>query len=252
MILIDELTKIARLLRLRPFQAEKIYIQEHILSSVFSHVSNELVFKGGTAMMLCYSLPRFSEDLDFTLIRKFNLDRLPVLVQNDLEQFGIFSNIRVLKNTTVSFSFRVGAEGPLFTEEIERCYVRVEVSKKEEVILKPKVKEIYPPFSDLMPFSVYVMDEKEILAEKIRAFLTRLSARDLFDIWYMINKKDVEIDQELIQRKLKYYNKEFSVKDLEKRMISLKDIWISELEPILLIRVPSFEKVRKDVLPRFR
>ncbi|MCD6563265.1 MAG: nucleotidyl transferase AbiEii/AbiGii toxin family protein [Thermoproteales archaeon] len=252
MILRDELFRISKLYRLTPFQAEKIYIQMHILNSIFSRTYNELVFKGGTAMMLCYQLPRFSEDLDFTLINYTDFRKLPLFVKKDLELYGILSNIKILKDTSIAFSFRIGAEGPLFANEIERCYVRVEISMREKVILKPSIKNIFPLFSDLMPFSVYVMDKKEILAEKIRAFLTRLSARDLFDIWYMINKKDVEIDQELIQRKLKYYNKEFSVRDLEKRMIPLKDIWISELEPILLINVPSFEKVRKDVLSRFR
>ncbi len=249
MILRDELFRISKLYRLTPFQAEKLYIQMHILNSIFSRTYNELVFKGGTAMMLCYQLPRFSEDLDFTLINYTDFKKLPLFVKKDLEQYGILSNIKILKDTPVTFSFRIGAEGPLFTNEIERCYVRVEISMREKVILKPSIKNIFPIFSDLMPFYVYVMDKKEILAEKIRAIFTRISARDLFDIWYLFIK-NTEVDEELINKKLEYYGLRFDKRGLEKRINLIKDLWKSELSPILLIKLPSFEKVRKDVLSK--
>lgn len=109
MILRDELFRISKLYRLTPFQAEKIYIQMHILNSIFSRTYNELVFKGGTAMMLCYQLPRFSEDLDFTLINYTDFRKLPLFVKKDLELYGILSNIKILKDTSIAFSFRIGA-----------------------------------------------------------------------------------------------------------------------------------------------
>lgn len=46
--------------------AEKLYLQDIILSTVSRETAGHLVFKGGTAHLNCYQLDRFSEDLDFT------------------------------------------------------------------------------------------------------------------------------------------------------------------------------------------
>lgn len=42
-----------------------------LLKEIFeSEYGSSLVFKGGTALRLVYNSPRFSEDLDFTLIQR--------------------------------------------------------------------------------------------------------------------------------------------------------------------------------------
>lgn len=64
-------------------------------------------------------------------------------------------------------------EGPLFTREIERCFVGFEISKGERVLREPKWVEFDPPYPDVLPFTVWVMDLEEICAEKIRSILTR-------------------------------------------------------------------------------
>ena len=44
-----------------------------LLKEIFeSEFGANLVFKGGTALRLVYNSPRFSEDLDFTLIKDFD------------------------------------------------------------------------------------------------------------------------------------------------------------------------------------
>jgi len=60
-----------------------------------------------------------------------------MILKEDLEVYGIDSEIRILKNDGISSSFRIGAKGPLYTKEIERCFVRIEISKRESVKLKP-------------------------------------------------------------------------------------------------------------------
>jgi len=44
------------------------------------------------------------------------------------------------------------------------------------------------------------MEEKEILAEKVRAVYQREKARDVYDIWYLLNVKKIQIDFMLIQK----------------------------------------------------
>jgi len=46
---------------------EKDYFQDKLLYYIFK-LTNNLVFKGGTALYKLYGMPRFSEDLDFTLL----------------------------------------------------------------------------------------------------------------------------------------------------------------------------------------
>ena len=91
-----------------------------------------------------------------------------------------------MKDDRISFSFRIGAKGPLYTKEIERCFVRIEISKRESVIKKLDVLEYDALYTDILPFFVLVMQREEILAEKVRAVLTRNRARDV----YGTDKKD--------------------------------------------------------------
>jgi len=46
------------------------FIIVQILKDIYSdlEIANELGFKGGTALMLFYDLPRFSADIDFNLL----------------------------------------------------------------------------------------------------------------------------------------------------------------------------------------
>lgn len=51
-------------------QLEKDYLHVFFLYEIYTIFSKELVFKGGTALRIFYGLDRFSEDLNFTYIRR--------------------------------------------------------------------------------------------------------------------------------------------------------------------------------------
>jgi hypothetical protein len=61
------------------------------------------------------------------------------------------------------------------------------------------------------------MDWQEVLAEKIRAFLYRLKGRDVYDLWFML-QKGVELDWEMINRKTALYEMKTSLQDLMDRI----------------------------------
>jgi predicted nucleotidyltransferase component of viral defense system len=242
----EALIRIAKFTGMKPFQQEKNYIQLLILKSIYSFVSRELVLKGGTALSLFHGLNRFSEDLDFTLKENFDVKKLMNEIGKDLEAFGVRNNIRILEDNPISFSFRIGAEGPLFTKEIERCFVRVEISKREEVVKDVEVKEVKPIYADISPFLVTVMSAEEILAEKIRALLHRAKARDLYDLWFLL-QKGIKFDVNLANKKLSYYNKKFDKEEFVKKIDSLEKSWTIELKPVVIGSLPDFPTVKKFV-----
>ncbi|MEA2075390.1 MAG: nucleotidyl transferase AbiEii/AbiGii toxin family protein [Euryarchaeota archaeon] len=243
----EDLIRIARLNGLRAFQQEKHYIQTMVLRSIYS-TTNDLAFKGGTCLWLFHGLNRFSEDLDFTMRtgKEMELKNLPAEVEKDLELYGIDSEIRVINDNEISFSFRIGAKGPLFTREIERSFVRIEISKRENIIKQLDVLELDANYMDILPFFVVLMNKDEILAEKVRAILTRNRARDVYDLWFLL-KKEARFDLNLINEKLKYYNRLFEKVVFMERVRGMEQYWESELKPLVIGRLPHFEAVYRDV-----
>ena len=64
---------------------------------------------------------------------------------------------------------------------------------------------------------VYCLSKNEIVAEKIRALLSREKSRDIYDIQILLELGG-ELKQTIIKNKLEYYNKEYSVKEVIKRI----------------------------------
>ena len=54
-----------------------------------------------------------------------------------------------------------------------------------------------------------VLDEEEILAEKVRAIVSRTKARDVYDFWFLLQEK-TEINYSLIQTKLALCKKQYT------------------------------------------
>lgn len=233
---IDELKSYAFKRGLNLGQAEKDYYQTLILFIIYSKAAKELVFKGGTALAKCYGLNRFSEDLDFTVLE--NIDIVNV-IRKGLDEFGIKYNMQKITGVETE-KYRIKIEGILYTGiEKTKCNITLDFSFREKVLLNPKIVTI-GYYMDIIPsFDVYVMDEKEIFAEKIRAILTRESARDLYDLIFLI-KRGINFDTHLVNEKLKIYNLKFEKVSFLSRCKSLKRVWDSELQS-LVKNVPDFK-----------
>jgi len=65
-----------------------------ILKNIYSDIelANWLGFKGGSALMFFYDLPRFSVDLDFNLINTEKVDRVYEKVRNILLKYGTITD----------------------------------------------------------------------------------------------------------------------------------------------------------------
>lgn len=225
--------------------AEKLYCQDVILRAISRETADELVFKGGTALLKCYQLDRFSEDLDFTAREPIPFEKLVASAVRDLDQYGMAVDRRSIERTDRSHNARIGIEGPLYTgDERSLCFVRMQVnthSSVEEV----GIIRYTPPFRDLPTFDLSVLTEREILAEKIRALMTRRQPRDLYDIYHLL-ERSVAVDPGLIQAKLEYYDLDYDPDAVRERARSFEGQWPS-LEPLVYSQLPPFKRVMASV-----
>jgi len=199
---------------------EKDYYQDKILYSLFSRTNN-IVFKGGTALYKLYNLPRFSEDLDFGIIGKVNLKRLIKSAARELK-FSIKRTYFSKKSALFKLSF----EGFLTGYNT----IRIDFSKLK--VYTYETVDYVPRYIDIPPFVLNVMSKKEMIAEKIHSIFHRTSARDLYDLFFLLRMEPA--DKRLILKKVP----NFTLKKFKERIEKLKPLWDPELKPFVLERIP--------------
>lgn len=247
MITKAELLEIAKLKGINNIgYAEKDYLLELVLFLLSKNTKQELVFKGGTALYKLYKLERFSEDLDFSETKTVDIDNLMRKVISDLSRFKIEANISKIREpfNSILLTFRI--KGPLYDGRPQTlCSIRIDINRKSTVELEPSRLRVTSLYTEIPSFYVIVMQEKEILAEKIRAIMTRNKARDLLDAYALI-EKNIEIDKKLIEKKLNYYNLTFNKKKFIDGINKKQKLWARELMP-LVINLPPFKEVKNTI-----
>lgn len=224
---------------------EKLYLQDIILHSIYQKTTDELIFKGGTALLKLYNLDRFSEDLDFTLNKETDLNKVIKDSKRHLENFGIEIEEEQTEETEETYKTRLGIKGPLYSgTRLSLSFIRIEINKKAEA-QKPVNKRYSPIFPDIPTFNIITLNQEEILAEKIRALMTRTRARDLYDIYHLLNK-DVGIDKDLTNKKLSYYDKEFNREEVIQRAKNIEKGW-EDLSTLTFSEPVSFDKVLRTL-----
>lgn len=155
-----------------------------ILREIYSdtHLRTSLGFKGGTAAMLFYGLPRFSVDLDFNLLDSEKKEAVLERLKEILPKYGNVIQAKD-KHYTLFFllSYGKGERG-----------LKVEISKRPlqfEYILK-----------NFLGISMLVMKEGDMVAGKLSALLTRkeFAMRDLFDMWFFL-KEHWDINERVLK-----------------------------------------------------
>jgi len=218
---------------------EKDYFQDKLLYYIFK-LSNNLVFKGGTALYKIYGMPRFSEDLDFTLLDpKENTEDKIVKIA---EKLNAEINIKKLKT---SILFKLRFNGILTSYNT----VRIDVSLRNKVLLGFDLKNYVPDYIDIKPFSLKILKLKEMVAEKIHSLLARKNARDLYDLFFLLRIS--EFDKKLVEEKLKIFGMRFNSNLIKKRINEIKPIWEAELKPFVLDELLDFNVVKDFVIKRF-
>ena len=246
----DELKKYIGITGYSLGQVEKDYLQHILLGEISRHIGGEITFKGGTALQKLGILQRFSEDLDFTAEKPPGMSRLKKIGRNAFFNYDYPAEIDQIIDDERTIGFRIKTEGPLFKGKTSLSYIRIEISKRESVKNVPIMKEIAPPYSDILPYTLSIMDLVEISSEKVRAILTRNKARDLYDLHILITK-GTSPNLELVNQKLEYYNTEFKQETFKDRCKQLEKKWDTELTQ-LLGKPPSYKHAYELVVKKVR
>lgn len=196
-----------------------------VLKEIFeSKFGKCLVFKGGTALRLVYGSPRFSEDLDFSLVEEVDEDEfLNVLL-------GLGKGISSIKEVGASKKFYTLFGLVKIKENFqERSFsIKIEVSRRKYPWIKDKdyYEKIIKSEASPLTLLANVVSLETILSDKIDAMKTRKMARDVYDYWFInqLLKNEVKPD-------FSGYDKERSVAELHKLLPhsywGLVDSWLN-------------------------
>lgn len=168
-----------------------------------------LAFVGGTALRFMYNLPRFSEDLDFSLARKDSEYSFAVLIKKIKDEFGLAGyNISISYDDkkTVQSAF-LKFEGLLYEAGLspirsQKFSIKIEIDTNppQGAVLKSDIVNKYFPIS----FLSYEL--ASLFSGKLHALLSRKYAkgRDFFDIgWYLSRWRDISPNIVLLHNALR-------------------------------------------------
>jgi len=176
--------QIARELQIDKVQIVREYWELLILKRLYdSPFGRDIIFKGGTSLRLAYDSPRFSEDLDFSLIRdafkgKFlNLVKkiiapFPELVLTDLEEkyYTYLAEVKITQEY-LPYPFRV----------------KIEISKRKTKNYQWRLHLLSSPATNLQVLG-QVGTLEQIYKDKLSCLKSRAKPKDLFDLWYISQK----------------------------------------------------------------
>lgn len=211
---------------------------------------------GGTALRIFYGLDRYSEDLDFSLLKPdsdFSIEPYFKAILDEFKSLGLTVSIREkkkTKQTTIDSAF-------LKTETIWQEIVLEDIIKETGVrsnkTLKIKIEvDRQPPLNFeteekllLRPFSFYVncFTKSSLFSGKMHALLfrkwkNRVKGRDWYDLeWYI--KKGIPLDINHFLTRAKDTN------DWQENNISSEQI-IELLD--MKIKSVSFDSIKEDVV----
>ncbi|MEQ1722736.1 MAG: nucleotidyl transferase AbiEii/AbiGii toxin family protein [Pseudobdellovibrio sp.] len=240
--------------------ALKEIIQEIALLGLHrANFFEKAAFYGGTSLRILYGLPRYSEDLDFTLFKQdanFKLTPYFSAVEKELEAYGFQVNIEAVdkNNETEIESAFIKANTKLHILKVEslsafasKLQTNAKLQIKFEVDTEPVTNFNYETRYLLAPtsFPIISLKKPDLFAGKLHALLfrkwkARVKGRDFYDfVWYLKNNTPVRLD----------YFREKAVQSGHLNSERLKNL--DDLKKILIKRFESvdFESAKKDVLP---
>jgi len=259
MIKPGEIQNIAREVGVRDQQIEKDYILSWILQGIAQHeqLSKSIVLKGGTVLKKVYFEDyRFSEDLDFTLL------------DNDLgneqifEWFSeVFESIKDEANIPLEFiddnehedgglNFYISYVGPLGGLGANKK-VKVDISRSEKLEFEPVMNDVFIGYTDLEEHQLFCYPLEEVLVEKMRSVMQRMQARDFYDIWYLLEIHEMDVDFYIPGFIAKCESKELNPADfhrkLEQRLPQYKGRWKKSMSDQIQ-DLPDFDQVLREVM----
>jgi predicted nucleotidyltransferase component of viral defense system len=158
----------------------------NLLKDIYSDVELRTIlgFKGGTAAMMFYDLPRMSVDLDFDLLNEEKKELVLAKIKKIIQPYGEIYDAAE-KRFTLFF---------LLSYEKGKQAVKIEISKRKGL-------NVYE-FKNYLGISMLVIKPEDAAAGKLAALITRkrFATRDVFDTWFYL-KNNWPISKIVIKEK---------------------------------------------------
>ena len=165
----------------------KFYMTQ-VLKDIYSdaELANCLGFKGGTALMLFYELPRFSVDLDFNLLQ---IEKGEIVYQK-LRKIAL----KYGKIEDEALKFYGGIVVLDYGKEERK--LKIEFSNRQS-------NDEYD-VRNFLGINLKVMSLRDMFSHKLCALLDRSNVinRDIFDCWFLMSKQ-TPVNQIIVEQRMK-------------------------------------------------
>lgn len=190
--------------KIAPLNIIREYLEMEVLFNLSkTKLSENVIFYGGTALRLARNSFRYSEDLDFLLIKKSRTDKKDLLtalrataagnegvnVEEVLEKRQTIFGLLHIKNNLLKHPIRI----------------KVEISKKRNGVKSENLLLVSPVSNREVIFKTISLES--IYKLKALAINGREMPRDWFDYWYISQKLRRKND---INKKIPFQTSEFS------------------------------------------
>lgn len=216
-------------------------------------------FYGGTALRIFHGLERFSEDLDFSLLKsdkKFDLSSFTQVVQDELGAYGLEMSVRekVKQNESAVKSAFIKGGTQIHLLRIASVSPPVAgINAREQIKVKFEVDTLPPGGADFemkyqlrpVPYSVRLYSLPSLFAGKVHALLcrswkTRVKGRDFYDyVWFL--SRDVPVNLAHLAERMKQTGHLAADAVLKEK--DLRDFLNKRFAAV------DFGQAKKDVLP---
>ncbi len=170
-------------------------------------------FYGGTALRILHGLDRFSEDLDFSLLKansEFSLKKYNQAIKDELQAFGfvveVESKLKAQESQIQSAFIKAGTYQQLIQIQTPADLLK---TLHQQKMIRIKMEVDTDPPQDFsteakyrllpIPFSVLTFGLPDLFAGKLHAVLcrqwqSRVKGRDWYDlVWYLSRKTPVHL-----------------------------------------------------------
>lgn len=257
---------------LKKYKCESLPDYENALKEIIQHIAllglartkffEKCAFYGGTALRIFFGLDRFSEDLDFSLIRKdtsFSLSRYFGGIKDELGSFGFTCEIQqrdkktpskiqsaFIKTTTLQNMIMIQSPDELIRKipKAQLLKIKFEVDINPEGGFEIEARYLLEP----IPFSVTMYKPPYLFAGKMHALFCRkwqqwVKGRDFYDfVWYVA--KGIPLALTHLEIKMKASG------DLARDTELTKKLFIELLTK--RFNTVNIEEAKKDVLPMIK
>ena len=206
-----------------------------ILKDIYSDIelADCLGFKGGTALMFFYDLPRFSVDLDFNLLDPEKEELVYRKVRKIVLKYGtIFDEAKKFYGTLVVLNYGVN-ERKLKIEITSRLF-----GNRYEM-------------KNLLGINAKVMVQEDMFAHKLCALLDRnaIANRDIFDCWFFLQRQ-IPVNKAIVELRMNMSFNEYLQKCIEQLELLPDKGLLQGMGELMDVRMKTFvrTKIRTEII----